>query len=123
MLNKTRLRQIRMKRAIAKIQPPEVIQAIYLHLKEFIQTERDRPKLEIAINKKNKLLIVTDKVTRYVVIHIWYLINPYRVVIRRRADLSLTDCDDFQQLAALRTLDITDPQLIEKLEQAITDWK
>jgi hypothetical protein len=131
MHNKTRQRQIRMKRAITKIQPPEIIQVIYLHLKEYIETERDRPKLEITIDKKVKALKVIDKTTRYVVIYISYMLrdilNQYFVSIRCRADLIPSDCDNIPpkivgNLVQLK-LDITDPQLIEKLEQAITNWK
>ena len=113
------------------IDTPEIMQVIYLHLKQFIETERDKPKLEITIDKKIKALKVIDKATRYVVIYISYMLRD--ILVCPAADrykilvLIPSDCDNippkivgnFVQLK----LDITDPQLIEKLEQAITNWK
>jgi hypothetical protein len=106
---------------------PDIIQALYHHLKQFIQTHAPHT-LKIHINTTSGILKIEDLYTFATQIYITYSpeLELERISIRVNNvnNPSLAAAVQVQSVMAREMitsleLDITDPQLIEKLEQAI----
>jgi hypothetical protein len=105
-------------------QPPDIIQALYHHLKQFIETKTDkRLKLE-----QTTRISITDKYTNFVLIYILYHYEYKAYIYHPTTDWGIVKTDSQTDLAhkknegPLRSLEFTDPQLIDTLEQAILEY-
>ena len=97
---------------MTKQPPPDTIQALYHHLKQFIETKTDK-RLLIKLDQTIKTINITDKYTNFALIYILYHYQ-YKTYIY---DLAHKKND-----SPLTTIEFTDPQLIDTLEQAILEY-
>lgn len=93
---------------------PDIIQALHNHLKQFIQTHAPHT-LKIHINTISGILQIEDLYTFATQIYITY--SPGLEL--ERIWIQVNTCPVNNSSFTPLELDITDPQLIQKLEQAI----